>query len=439
MKFKIQSAAVVIAALLCLVLLGACGSEAASLSPTPTPEPVLNVEYRLGETVLASTEVSYGSPAPDSPDLPEGLILIAWTDVSGEKVQPDIITEDTVYYALARPVLNTGAAYLFPDENGLLRPESFITYSETAAAVRALVPEEYLPEELLSAWDASPEEALFKDELLNVLETIFDPETADTIFPTLPDSENTAATRSEFAYCIAHLSETGAIADDAYFPDVSPNHWAYTELLSAAGNSSTLTRQAVVDASEDRFVWFDGYLYCLGDDGYFITDTEKDGLYFDKNGRYTSGNAELDGYVAATICEFTSAENERIDNLKEIYNHVKNDFSYLKRNYYDSGETGWDINEAITIFSTGKGNCYCYAGAFCYLARGLGYNARTWSGTIGTEDQPHAWTEITLDGEVYICDPEIEMNYWMLEIYTDNFMLPIEDASGWVYQAVGRE
>ena len=38
-------------------------------------------------------------------------------------------------------------------------------------------------------------------------------------------------------------------------------------------------------------------------------------------------------------------------------------------------ETGWEIPEAITLYETGKGNCYCYAGVFLSLARGLGYNA----------------------------------------------------------------
>ena len=53
--------------------------------------------------------------------------------------------------------------------------------------------------------------------------------------------------------------------------------------------------------------------------------------------------------------------------------------------------------------------------------------------------------EILLDGEVYICDPEIEMNYWWLaalngdnSMYTDNFMMLRRNAGNWNYQAVGR-
>ena len=98
------------------------------------------------------------------------------------------------------------------------------------------------------------------------------------------------------------------------------------------------------------------------------------------------------------------------------------------------------------MYETGRGNCYCYAGMFWSLARGLGYNATAYSGTMGNQNQPHAWTEITLDGEVYICDPEIEMNYWWLaglngdnSMYTDNFMMLRSTAGGWNYQAADRQ
>ncbi|MBQ3277107.1 MAG: transglutaminase domain-containing protein, partial [Oscillospiraceae bacterium] len=211
------------------------------------------------------------------------------------------------------------------------------------------------------------------------------------------------------------------------------------DALSAAAGPGTLTPDAVMEMTQDGFLWFDGYLYRPDENGYFLTDQVYDSLYFDANGRYTCGNEELDGYVARTILEYTSAENTRLDNLHALYFHVKNDFEYLRRNFYYSGATGWDIEEALTIFRTNKGNCYCYAGAFCALARGMGYNAVTYSGTIGIQEQQHAWTEITLDDQIYICDPEIEMNYWVwLKEYTNNFMMRREKSAGWNYIAIGR-
>ena len=450
MKLRIFRFSALAAVLLAAAFLHGCGyrTEAAPLTadapvaeaptPVPTETPVYTVEYRLGDDVLQTESIPFGgTPAADAA-LPEGLYLVAWTDETGARVDLSAsVTADTVYYALARPVLNTGAAFLFPDEYGLLRPESTMTRGECAAALRALAPEEFLDPALPASPDAEGDGPLTREEFKAVLEALFDPEAVGPVLDALPETESENTTRAEFAYGVSRLLGKENAAEDVYYPDVPPAHWASAELLAAAG-SGTLTKESLVSMTRDGFLWFGGYLYRLGEDGFFLTDEESDGLYFDKNGRYTSGSAELDGYVAQTLSDFMTPDAARLDDLRAVYYHVKNDFQYLTRNYYDSGATGWDIDEALTIFRTNKGNCYCYAGAFCALARGLGYNARTYSGSIGKENQPHAWTEIALDGKIYICDPEIEMNYWLLQMYTDNFMMLRENSLGWNYQAVGR-
>ena len=450
MKLRIFRFSALAAVLLAAAFLHGCGyrTEAAPLTadapvaeaptPVPTETPVYTVEYRLGDDVLQTESIPFGgTPAADAA-LPEGLYLVAWTDETGARVDLSAsVTADTVYYALARPVLSSDAAFLFPDEYGLLRPESAITHAECAAALRALAPEEFLDPALPASPDAEGDGPLTREEFKAVLEALFDPEAVGPVLDALPETESENTTRAEFAYGVSRLLGKENAAEDVYYPDVPPAHWASAELLAAAG-SGTLTKESLVSMTRDGFLWFGGYLYRLGEDGFFLTDEESDGLYFDKNGRYTSGSAELDGYVAQTLSDFMTPDAARLDDLRAVYYHVKNDFQYLTRNYYDSGATGWDIDEALTIFRTNKGNCYCYAGAFCALARGLGYNARTYSGSIGKENQPHAWTEIALDGKIYICDPEIEMNYWLLQMYTDNFMMLRENSLGWNYQAVGR-
>lgn len=451
MKLRIFRFSALAAVLLAAVYLHGCGyrAEAAPLAsnapaaaettPVPTETPVYTVEYRLGDNVLQSESVPFGGAPAAAAALPEGLFLVAWTDKTGERVDPaaEPVEADTVYYALARPVLSSDAAFLFPDEYGLLRPESTMTRGECAAALRALAPEEFLDPALPASPDAEGDGPLTREEFKAVLEALFDPEAVGPVLDALPETESENTTRAEFAYGVSRLLGKENAAEDVYYPDVPPAHWASAELLAAAG-SGTLTKESLVSMTRDGFLWFGGYLYRLGEDGFFLTDEESDGLYYDKNGRYTSGSAELDGYVAQTLSDFMTPDAARLDDLRAVYYHVKNDFQYLTRNYYDSGATGWDIDEALTIFRTNKGNCYCYAGAFCALARGLGYNARTYSGSIGKENQPHAWTEIALDGKIYICDPEIEMNYWLLQMYTDNFMMLRENSLGWNYQAVGR-
>lgn len=108
----------------------------------------------------------------------------------------------------------------------------------------------------------------------------------------------------------------------------------------------------------------------------------------------------------------------------------RDSFTYLRRNYYESGETGWETAEALTMLSTGRGNCYNYAAAFWALARGLGYDAEAVSGTISRRGQPHGW--VMIDGLYY--DLETEMAYRRDGVY-DRHMFAMDEvrASQWSY------
>ena len=412
--------------------------SAEAAAPTPEAPRTVRVEYRAGDEVLLLTEIEAGELPPEAP-VPEGARIIGWTWESGEATVPGTVPlwSDTAFYAVTCPLLRGDAALFFPDEHGLFRPADVLTRAEAAAALRALLQRPEDLAETLAAWDAAPEEVLPCSEFKDLLAVLFAPDEAEAAAAELLPEGALTVTRAEAAACLARLTGRGAAEDAPYFPDVSPSRPDSAAILALAAEGTAAPEEWLVKA-KDGFVWIDGYLYRIDDEGYFLQDVTEDSLYYDANGRYTCGNEELDGFVAEALVKLTLPENTRRQDLKAVYNHVKNDFSYLPRNYYASGATGWEIEEALTIFRTGKGNCYCYAGAFCALARGLGYNAVTYSGTMGNQDQPHAWTEISLDGGIYICDPEIEWNYWYLQMYTDNFMMPRESAGGWNYQAVGR-
>ena len=376
----------------------------------------------------------------------EGARLIGWTDETGSRADPAKmpVGRNTDYHALTRPLLRSGEAFLYPDENGFLKPNEAFTNAGAAAALRSLLYDSSELSDLISGYDAAPEEALGFDAFRAFLDALFDPAQTGAVLSELPEADG-AVTRSGAAYCIVRLlGESTEEPEKNYYPEVSPAHWAYRELCAAA-LPDVWDPVSVKQQTLDGFLWFDGYLYRLDEEGYFVTDAVVDDLYYDRNGRYTSGDPALDTYVAQTLSGYMEPGLSRRDLLRKAYLHVKNDFNYLVRNYYASGETGWNIPEAITMYETGKGNCYNYAGVFWSLARGLGYNAVTYSGTMGNQNQPHAWTEILLDGEIYICDPEIEMNYWWLaalngdnSMYTDNFMMLRRNAGNWNYQAVGR-
>ena len=409
----------------------------AAASPEPTPVPTHTVCYYRGDELLGSEEVSHGC-LPAAVPVPEGVRFLGWRNGSGEPADPsrDPIGGDTNYYALTRPLLQEGASFLFPDERGFLRPEELFACAEAAQALRALLAEPSDMSDTLQRLDETPDEALGTEDYRTLLGDLFDPEQAQAVFTGLFPTLEEPLTRARAAAGIVSL--TGALPGEGrYFPDLAPDHWAYGPVCAAAA-PGTLDPEALKEQTLDDFLWFDGYLYRLDEDGYFLTDETRDGLYYGVSGRYTSGDAQLDKYVAETLTGLMESGKTRLEHLRAVYLHVKNDFRYLPRNYYASGEKGWEIKEALTMFETGKGNCYNYTGAFCFLARGLGYNAVTYSGTMGTQNQPHSWTEITMDDGVYICDPEIELNYWLLEIYTDNFMMRVENSLGWNYQSVGR-
>lgn len=51
----------------------------------------------------------------------------------------------------------------------------------------------------------------------------------------LPETESEYATRAEFAFCVSRLLGKESAAEDVYYPDVAPTHWASAEVLAAAG------------------------------------------------------------------------------------------------------------------------------------------------------------------------------------------------------------
>lgn len=179
----------------------------------------------------------------------------------------------------------------------------------------------------------------------------------------------------------------------------------------------------------------DGCLYLVDERGYYQKNFWLGALYFDETGRYTSGNEELDGYVRELISQVVSAEEPQEVWLREVYDYVRDNFNYLVRNYHYIGQMGLAEDEAITMFSTGKGNCYNYAAAFWALARGVGYSAKFVSGTVDVNKSPHGWVEIYQeDGQRLTYDVELEMKCFRNKV-TSNSFFAMTDAErfDWAY------
>ena len=171
-------------------------------------------------------------------------------------------------------------------------------------------------------------------------------------------------------------------------------------------------------------------LYFVEDDGTFRTDGWEGYLYFGEDGRYTTGNEELDTQIQAllaTACPDEGADQET--RLRAAYDYIRENYRYLSMPHYEAGSTDWAETAALAMLSQGKGNCYCFTALFTYCARQLGYQAYHVAGHEYSETNDHAWTMIDWpDGETYLFDVQLEYAY--LYMYEDKPAVDMFKASG---------
>lgn len=133
--------------------------------------------------------------------------------------------------------------------------------------------------------------------------------------------------------------------------------------------------------------------------------------------RYHTGDPELDELLYAIVEEQTDESMSDEEKLHALYQYVSGSFGYLRRNYYGPGETGWENEEAMTMLTERRGNCYNFSSTFGLLARCIGYDAKIYSGTVYGQaaegetrppDRPHGWVEINIDGTDYLFDTDMQ-------------------------------
>jgi len=414
-----------------------------------------NVTYRLDGQVLSVEAVAEGETPAAVPAMWEDRGIVSWTNANGTPtdVWSAHIAADTTFDAVLGPELHTEGGYFAAEQDGLFHPLNTFTRSDAARSVYALLKVKPTGETFLKdvttrarCWDAAttlvtngymsldengrffPDIAITKADLVSLLEKLFSPGAVEQTMQDVPDE----LTRGQAAVVFNRLLGLIEREDMPYFPDVSPQMEVYqaVECAGIEGNISWIEG----DRAEPGFVNLEGYLYCVGDDGYFLRDAMVGTLYFDITGQFTSGDEALDKYVADIIDGQVTRSASREAMLREAYNYIRDRFLYLnKRNYYAIGETGWEVPEALLLFQSGKGNCYNFNGGFWALARGLGFDAVCYSGLVGVHRDPHCWVEIEFDGVPYIFDPETEMSQRLVYDYTSLFKLTYEQGAFWSY------
>ena len=364
---------------------------------------------RLSLTLaVESTETLIYLQPGEAPDMgaiavPVGTRILCWTDESGNEADPSApVREDSAYKAVLGPAFSeTYEPWLETDGNGLANPDLPITGDELAAGIEAMFA---APVDVSAISGAATVTA---DELASVLEGLFTYEELEEI------GGGGALTRIEAAQVLYPL----------YMNAVYGSDWGFDALYSVPTSDLDPLRPgadclAACLILEDTRLYGEGFhniggwLYCADETGLFYMDTELGGFTFGQDGRYTSGSRTLDALVAEVLEPICERYDSRSERLRAAYLYVRDNFDYLRRNYYEVGDEGWEIDEAVTMLETHRGNCYNYAAAFWALARGLGYDATAVAGTVGWARSPHGWVIMyDTEGTRVIYDVELEMAY----------------------------
>ena len=241
------------------------------------------------------------------------------------------------------------------------------------------------------------------------------------------------------------LNEPLTLAENYMIPeDITAGRVDTVDLLEAcmehtpAADGITWGSLELPTPYEPGFVNLEGQLYYVQEDRYFLRDGHVGTLYFDAEGRYTSGDATLDATVVSILKDMIAQnpEADRFALLRIVFDHCYQNYTYRRTFDHPAyGSTGWEIQRANAMFESTKGNCYSYAAIFWALSRALGYETRAISGKVLSDEQPHSWCIIQLeDGADYIFDPQWQYNYIERGLDHDMFKIPMERIGYWLYQ-----
>lgn len=422
-----------VTALLALMLLAGCGRQ------NQIETPVYTVTFTMAGQVCSQQRVLQGHlPRSVLTNLP-GLEFVQWCNEDGQPVNPYTIYvgKDITYVAEAYPELTNHAPFLFLDADGYLRPDALLTADELSQALHALATDEaaaYFPG--MPAGDMH----VSREVLLKILESFFP---AD-LLPQLGEQDpREPVTRTEFAQILCKLLNRGemeTISMDrsvVLAKDITRNREDAIVLMEASMTHTPNTQEhtwsqvTLPVVYEPGFVNVDGWLYYVKADYLFLKNGDVGSFRFDAQGRYTSGNQLLDETVAKILGELiqTNPTANRRTLLRLAFDYCST-YAPMNKSSMALGQTGWEVEEALTMLLDGKGDCYNYAAAFWALARGLGYDAQCVSGTRGADEISHGWVMITFEGQEYIFDPERQNTI----PWGDWFMMNTENNDQWLYR-----
>lgn len=250
-----------------------------------------------------------------------------------------------------------------------------------------------------------------------------------------------SASRAVCAAMITHLCETympDAFADIPIYAKVG--NIAFTSVNQETGDFTVTVSN--ITASDDVkkvevALWRDAN---QGDIYWYPATAQGNGIYTIQgnvtNHKLHFGVYQAQAYVTLTnglripagmqsgTIEGSEAQIRISNHVNDVYDQVGHDLyacykwvvdnvSYKKLPIPVEPKAGYTSDQwyAVMAFEEHQGNCFCYAGAFYQLAKGLGYDAKYVEGKVAMAAGgygPHGWVEITKDGATYICDPDMQ-------------------------------
>ena len=376
---------------------------------------------------------------------PDGSITRAETAQILYRLLPQEVTESVSYSDVpagswyAQPAGVMGALGVLRTGESLFLPDEVITRGEFIRAIACFFPVNAVGEQFLDvpAGDPNGDYYLtarswgwltgFRDGTLRPDQPITRAEAAVML--------NRALSRSPDK---AYLDAAGPLL----FLDVSSDDWYYYDVMEASvsheyssgmGAEQWRSHTAAALQLDPGFHLIDGRLYYYSPERQdFVRSGSVNGFDFDAAGHFTSGSADLDARLREIVKNKTNDSMTREEKLRALYVYTRDSFTYLRREAYAFGATGFMQKDALDMLSTGYGNCYSYASLFWYLSRWLGYDAKIYSGTVGNNVRPHCWVEIEFDGRDYIFDTELEMAYHQKGRYEIDLYKYI-DVDNWHY------
>ena len=136
----------------------------------------------------------------------------------------------------------------------------------------------------------------------------------------------------------------------------------------------------------------------------------EDGVKWKKeDGSVISPDSNLMDLAANVVEASSNSFMTRAEQLEAAFDCLSKGVIYERSSEVPTGD--WTKEYAAKTMSTNKGNCYGYAAAFAYIARGLGYEARVCTGTVTSSlggRTGHAWTEVKIGKKWYVFDAEMQ-------------------------------